>query len=144
MTERIKLPVSVHLFLLKENEILLLKRFNTGFEDGKYSVLAGHIDGNESVSKAIIREAYEEAGIIVEKTDLKPIQVMHRNHPETEYIDYFFATEKWEGVIENKEPDKCNELKWFKIDALPSNIIDYIKIAIDNYKNNIAFSEHGW
>ena len=39
---RFKLIPSVHLFLVQGQNILLLRRFNTGYEDGKYSVIAGH------------------------------------------------------------------------------------------------------
>jgi 8-oxo-dGTP pyrophosphatase MutT (NUDIX family) len=67
MIEHIKLPVAVHLFLKKNGKILLLRRYNTGYEDGNYSVIAGHIDGNENIYKAMIREAKEEAGIILSR-----------------------------------------------------------------------------
>lgn len=36
MNKRNKLPVSVQLLIEKENKILLMKRKNTGYEDGKY------------------------------------------------------------------------------------------------------------
>lgn len=51
--ERFKLVTSVHLILIKEGEVLLLRRYHTGYEDGNYSVVAGHIDGNESVIRAM-------------------------------------------------------------------------------------------
>jgi hypothetical protein len=41
MKERFRFIAAVHLFLLKDDEILLQKRFNTGFVDGKYSVIDG-------------------------------------------------------------------------------------------------------
>ena len=64
MSDKFKLIATVHIFLTKnDTEILLLRRFNTGYEDGNYSVIAGHNDGNEEVKTAAIREAKEEAGI---------------------------------------------------------------------------------
>lgn len=52
---RFKLPVAVHLFLLRNNRVLLRRRFNTGYEDGSYSVPAGHLDGGETIIQAAMR-----------------------------------------------------------------------------------------
>ena len=54
--ERFKIITAAHLFLLKDQAILLSRRCNTGYEDGKYSVPAGHLDGNESVIQAMVRD----------------------------------------------------------------------------------------
>ena len=137
-------PVAIHLFLLDNDNILLLKRYNTGYEDGKYSVIAGHLDGNENIYNAMIREAKEEAGIDILKNDLKIIQVMHRKQPNDERIDYFFICKKWNGKIINNEPNKCSELKWYCINKLPDNTIEYIKYAINNYLEKIEFTLFGW
>jgi ADP-ribose pyrophosphatase YjhB (NUDIX family) len=139
-----KLPVAVHLFLIKDGNILLLRRYKTGYEDGNYSVIAGHIDGNEHVYNAMIREAKEEAGINIIEKDLKIIQVMHRKKETEERIDYFFFCEKWKGKIEIMEPNKCDELSWYSLDKLPKNMVDYVYEAIKNYKHRINFSIFGW
>lgn len=144
MSNRFTVRVSVHLFLLKENKVLLLRRFNTGYEDGNYSLVAGHIDGNEPVSTSIIREAYEEAGITVNKEDLEVVHVMHRKKTKGEYIDYFFRCTKWTGNITNTEPHKCDDLSWFDINNLPTNMVDYVASAIEEFKGNSYFSEFGW
>ncbi len=144
--ERFKIiPVS-HLILIKDNKILLSRRFNTGYEDGNYSVVAGHLDGNETFTQAMIREAKEEAGIDIVAEDLEVIHVMHRKSPpETnERIDLFLKASKWKGEPKIMEPDKCDDLKWFPIDDLPANIVPYIKHAILNIKKEIFYSEFGW
>jgi len=141
---RITFPVAVHLFLRKGNQILLQRRYNTGYEDGNYSVIAGHIDGGEDVYNATIRESKEEAGIIILKKDLEIIQVMHRKKLLEERIDYFFQCKKWDGDIKIIEPDKCDELIWTNIDDLPYNTVDYIREAIKNFKENISFSVFGF
>ena len=46
--ERFKISIAVFLFLIKDNKILLIKRSNTGWMDGFYSVPAGSIDGSET------------------------------------------------------------------------------------------------
>ena len=142
--ERMTFPVAVHLFLVKDNKILLLRRYNTGYEDGNYSVIAGHIDGGEDVCSAMIREAREEAGISVELKHLEAVQVMHRKKADDERIDYFFICKKWDGTVKIMEPDKCDELRWFDLDNLPDNTVDYVRAAINNYKNGVRFSLFGW
>jgi ADP-ribose pyrophosphatase YjhB (NUDIX family) len=141
--QRFKMPVAVHLFLIKDNKILLLRRYNTGYEDGNYSVCAGHIDGDELYYEAMIREAKEEINVEIKKEDLSVIQLMHRKSKE-ERIDYFFIARKWHGEIINNEPDKCDELIWVDLSGLPENIVPYIKEAIYNYQNNITFTDFGW
>lgn len=136
--------VAVHLFLRKGDKILLSRRFNTGYGDGCYSVVAGHVDGNETVVRAMQREAREEANISIDIEYLKIIQVMHRKCVGHERIDYFFECSKWIGEITNNEHDKCDDLSWFDIHALPVNMVDYVESAIHNYLDNVPFTLFGW
>jgi ADP-ribose pyrophosphatase YjhB (NUDIX family) len=142
--ERFTLRAAVYLILLNEDKILLSRRYNTGWMDGKYSLIAGHIDGNESVDKAMIREALEEAGIKITKKDLKPATVLHRKSSDQEYMDFFFVTKQWTGKPTIKEPNKCDDMNWFPLNDLPNNLLPYILEAINNYQNKIPFSESGW
>ena len=137
-------PVSVHLLLIKENKILLMRRKDTGFADGFYSMPAGKLEPKESVENAIIREVKEEINIDIKNETLKTIQVMNRNGIDRERIDYFFTVDRWNGEIKNNEPNKCDDLKWFDLDYLPENIVPYIKEAIINYNKKINFSLFGW
>ncbi len=144
MTERFTVIPAVHLFLIKNNEILLLRRFNTGFEDGNYSVPAGHLDGLETATAAMIREAAEEINIHIEPKDLTMVHVMHRITPQGERVDFFFACTQWKDEIKINEPDKCDDLGWYKAAILPSNMVPYVKSAIEHFLNHESFSEHGW
>ncbi|MCM1988230.1 NUDIX hydrolase [Oceanirhabdus seepicola] len=144
MKKRFTMPVAVHLFLIKDRSILLLRRFNTGYEDGNFSVVAGHIDGDENYIDAMIREAKEEAGITIYKNQIEPIQVMHRKNVDREGIDYFFVAKQWSGEIKNMEPNKCDLLEWFDLDNLPYNMVAYIKEAIRKYQEGSKFTDFGW
>mgnify|MGYP001001313288 CR=1 FL=1 len=70
--ERHKIVPAVYLFLLDGEKILLLRRSDSNlYKPGWYSLPAGHVDGNESATDAIIREAKEEANIDLKREDLK-------------------------------------------------------------------------
>ncbi len=143
--ERFTLRAAVYLILIRDSKVLLARRFKTGWMDGKYSLIAGHLDGNESVFDAMLREAFEEAGIKVHKKDLRPIKVLHRiSSDHMEYMDFFFIAEKWEGEPKILEPHKCDDMSWFQVNNLPENTLPYVKEVIENYKDGIPFIESGW
>jgi 8-oxo-dGTP diphosphatase len=140
---RAKIPVTVHLLFFQKNQVLLLRRFNTGFEDGNYSVPAGHLDGGETVRMAAVREALEEIGVSINLDDVAFATVMHRKSDD-ERVDFFVHIREWDGEPFNAEPEKCDELRWCDLDALPENTIPYVSSAIRNYLDNIPFEEFGW
>lgn len=144
-TRHTNIPAS-YLTLFKDNKILLLRRYNTGYEDGNYSMVAGHIEPSETFTQCVIREAEEEAGILLRPEDVRVAHVMHRRAAaETiERVDVFFVAEKWDGEIVNKEPHKCDDLSWFDLDDIPENTIPYIKQAIEGIRDRVYYSEHGW
>ncbi len=149
MTERHHITPASYLILKKDGQILLLRRFNTGYHDGDYSLIAGHLDGNETFREAMAREAFEEVGIKVNPTDLRVVHVMHRFEPDNppeikERIDIFTMTDAWEGEISNMEPQKCDDLSWFDIDNLPENIIPYVKVVLQKIEANVFYSEFGF
>ncbi|MFA5025217.1 MAG: NUDIX domain-containing protein [Candidatus Shapirobacteria bacterium] len=141
--ERFQLRAAVYLMLIKDGKILLSRRYNTGWMDGKYSLISGHLDGGETISKAMIREAFEEANIKIDNKDLIPATVTHRMS-DVEYVDFFYIASKWGGEPRIMETDKCDELKWFPLDNLPNNLLTHIRMAIVSYQNRVAFFESGW
>ncbi|WP_219834118.1 NUDIX domain-containing protein [Paenibacillus sp. R14(2021)] len=135
---------AVHLLFYRNEEVLLLKRKNTGFEDGKWSVVAGRIDGGEEVKSAAIREAKEEAGVDILPEDLDIAGVIHRKNGNTEWIDFYLNVRAWRGVIVNAEPHKCEALQWFDRRALPEPMIGYIRTAIGKNRGEMWFDSLGW
>ncbi|MEK7497336.1 MAG: NUDIX domain-containing protein [Patescibacteria group bacterium] len=140
---RFTLVVDVHLFLVKDGKILLLLRKNTGYEDGKYHVPAGHMDGSEPVTTALVRESKEEIGISIKREDVKLVHIMH-SVDSKERMGFFFEVKKWNGEIKNMEPEKHGDVKWFEINKLPKNMVAYAKYAIKCCKKGQLLSEYGW
>ena len=96
---------------------------------------AGHVDPGESVHEAAVREAAEEAGIVVDPNDLVPLTVLHRferGGPDVEQrIDVFFSTTRWRGVPTVREADKAAAMGWFPIDELPEPVVPHERLVLD-------------
>lgn len=135
---------STYLFLIEGGKVLLLRRFQTGFEDGNYGVPAGHLDGGETAREGCVREIREEIGVSVRPEDAEVVHVMHRKAAHDERIDFFLTISKYDGEIQNCEPEKCDDLSWFPLDNLPDNMVDYVRTALEHHKNGIIYSEYGW
>jgi len=133
----------VHLFFLRGNQILLSRRLDTGYRDGEYSVPAGHLDGGETVIDAARREAREEVGVDLAAHDILFCSVMHRLEDD-ERVDFFVRVRAWNREPFNNEPEKCDDLRWVDLAALPPNTVPYVRQAVQNYQRGRVFDEFGW
>lgn len=137
MKKRNKLPISVQLILENEDKILLMKRKNTGYEDGKYSLPGGHVEPNEEIRKALVREAQEEIGIHIDVQDVEFYKVMNRKvNTEQEYVDFIFKANHWTGNVTNEEKDKCEEIIWVNKEEIPENTLNFIPQILKNNESN--------
>jgi ADP-ribose pyrophosphatase YjhB (NUDIX family) len=136
-------PVAVHVFLLRGEEVLLLRRANTGYEDGRLSVVAGHVEPGETVTRAATRETREEVGLELSRERLRVVGVMHRKSRD-ERVDFFLAYPIGSERPENREPEKCSELVWARLSRLPADTVPYVRAAIENFQNRVWFQEFGW
>ena len=126
--------------------ILLGRRQNTGYQDGKWDIAGGgHVDENETARMAAVRECKEELGIDVNVGDLKFVHLCHRfmAFPFTgrAYYDIYFLVEKYAGTPAIMEPDKCSGLEWFDIGALPEDMVECRKAVVRGYGNE-SYSEY--
>ena len=136
--------VCVYLIIRKGDEILLSLRKNTKFEDGNWSLIAGHAEEGESAINAMIREAEEESNIKILPKDLNVIYTMDRTSCERQNIDIFFNCSNYSGKIKNNEPHKCGGIRFFDINALPENIVNYIRVALLDISNGKIYREFGY
>ncbi|MBP6005432.1 NUDIX domain-containing protein [Candidatus Saccharibacteria bacterium] len=143
--ERFKLIPAVYLVLRRGDEVLLLRRANTGYQDGKYGLVAGHLDGDELGTTAMVREAKEEAGIDIDPANLRFVHVAHRlsrNQVGQERIDLFYELREWQGKIINAEPEKCDDLSWFDIKDLPENMLPFVRRVLTDIAQGVNYSEY--
>ena len=78
LQSRCELLVAVYLIFRDGDKVLLLKRANTGYRDGYYSLPSGHLNGGEPAIRAAIREAKEEVGVDIDLKDLRLVHTSHR------------------------------------------------------------------
>jgi 8-oxo-dGTP diphosphatase len=140
---RLKIRAAAFLIVRDGDKILLHKRKNSGHQDGNYGLPSGHLDGNETVQQAAIREAKEEAGIDVDIMDVSVVHVQHNNQ-ELEYFNFFCTASKWSGEPRNAEPEHCAEVSWYPIHDLPENTIGYIRDVLMKVEEGIFYSNWGW
>lgn len=134
-------PVSVHVFFRRGGSVLLVRRQNTGFCDGMYSLPAGHVTQAETILEAAAREAREEVGLSVATPELVVVGTMHRRSSEAR-IDFFIEARRWEGEPRNAERHKCDEVAWFPASRLPDNTIPYVRRALENGARMPWFEEY--
>lgn len=143
--QRYPFVTAVHWFAFNpEGEVLLLRRFGTGYMDGSYSVPAGHVDGGESARAAMLREIHEEVGVELAESEIEFGHVMHRNQVTEphERIDFFFVSRNFVKTVENCEPGKCDELRWVNPQSIPENMVEYVRKALKHVTEEVFYSEH--
>lgn len=139
--ERLISIVDVHVIFESEQEgWLFSRRSNTGYKDGEFSFVAGHLEQGESVEECAIREAREEAGVTIDPKDLTLVHVLRRD-AEKNRISFFFICRNWQGEIINLETDKCSELTWFTYNNIPAQTVDYIEYASREIIRNVLLGD---
>lgn len=141
--QRFRTPNAVGIIIIREingcTEILLQKRNNQwDFAAG------GHVEENESLTQAVIREAKEEIGISVCRKDIIFSSCSYTKFEKITYNFFYFVVKQFKGKPSIKEPTKCQDLKWYDINYLPGNIIKDVELIVRNHFAGIPFTEIGW
>lgn len=135
---------AVYMIFKKEGKIAFLRRSHTGWMDGHYGLISGRVDKGESIAHAAIREAQEEAAVVINRPDLKLVGTFHRNEPDSVWVDFLFEVQKWDGKLQNAEPDKHDKLDWFDLANLPENIVPSVRFYMEQYAAGANYAEYGW
>lgn len=124
-------------------QVFLLRRHNTGWRDGFWTVPAGHVDKGEGPTAAAIRELKEEAGVNVSADSLSDplIYFYPADDRLHERVSLFFEVNIYEGEPKNMESHKADAGEWFDLDNLPDKIVPLLKRALIDLPNGIKYSE---
>ena len=138
--------VGVHLYLERDGQVLLgLRHPDSAYAGGSWHVLAGHCE-DESATACLVREAYEEAELIIESADVELVHTVHMREQPTDppRVQLFFRARRWVGEPELREPDKCVSWRWWNVKDLPEPTVDYTRAAIEGIQAGRTYTELGW
>jgi 8-oxo-dGTP pyrophosphatase MutT (NUDIX family) len=117
----------------KEKGLLLERRS----DNGEWCVPGGGLELGENQEEGLYREVKEETNLDISDPVLFTVRanvhMVYPNQDEVYYTDIVYLVTKYQGEL---KPDKeSTELKWFKINELPDNImptqIEYISMFKD-------------
>lgn len=132
---------SVNIFIIRDSEVLLNRRINTGWMDGHLCAPGGHVEEGESPIKAALRELKEELGLDLKSEDLEFLCVAARNTSPNRYVSYEFIVRK-PCSPNNNEPNLCSELVWVDPKNLPEDVIpDFAEIITKSIVGNEKYLE---
>lgn len=142
-------PVDVHLVLRRDGEsgpeILLSRRAGPVYATGLYHCPSGHLDPGEDMVEAVIREAREETGVLIDPGDVTAAVTVHHRPPvgAGSRIGVFFEVRRWSGQPGVMEPDRCDAMGWFPLDGgLPEPMVAYCRAGLDAYRAGLPAAVH--
>ncbi|MFD7537506.1 phosphotransferase [Streptomyces sp. NPDC059819] len=141
-------PVDVHLILRRETadgpQVLLSRRAGQVYAAGLWHLPSGHLDGpHEDVVTALIREAREETGVLIDEADVRAaVTVHHRSPSGASRTGYLFEVRRWQGEPRIAEPDVCDAIEWAPLESLPSPMVAYCRAGLDAYVAGARLALH--
>ncbi|MEV0373331.1 NUDIX domain-containing protein [Streptomyces sp. NPDC050636] len=140
--------IGVHLYLENtEGQVLLgLRHPDSAYAGELWHFLAGHCEQGESAVAGLVREAEEEAGLLIRPQDIEFVHAVHLvDEPGTQpRLQLVFRAWEWAGQTDLREPDKCLAWHWWDPTHLPDQIVPYTRTAIDGIREGRLYTELGW
>jgi len=138
------LSAAAHGVLLRNSEVLLVRRCGPIAFSGLWSLPGGRVEREEGLLAAARREVAEEIGVQAITPDPPQALIMHHRDERGERIYAFFVVEDWMGNPVNKEPTRCDGIEWFPLDNLPANTAPHIVAALRGITDGIRYVEYGF
>lgn len=131
-----------------QKQVLLQHRGQTEMLANKWDCISGHVEAQETVRQAMVREVYEELGIQIQADDLAFVGLTHlRLDDETTYYNIYLTTDRFVGTPHIMETDKHDDLKWVNLTDLPTmanEIVQNRYEAIQHLGQPPFYSEEGF
>ena len=134
-----QVDIKVRLLLYRKGKILLLKQ--TKRNGGNYTLVGGNVDAMEGAKAALIREAEEEAGLLLQSEHLSLAHVLHKRIGKSQRVTLYFKARKFAGDIQTKEPKKFTSVEWCTLGKLPENLTPTVRHVLKAYRHGKLYSE---
>lgn len=114
--------------ILKDNQILLIKRKNDPYKD-KWAIPGGFVEYGEKIEDAVLREVKEETGLEAKISDLVGVYSNPKRDPRKHVVSITYLLKDISGT--EKGGDDAKEAKWWNINELPELAFDHKYIIND-------------
>ena len=138
------MPVSfildVHILVKRGAEVLFLQRKNTGYRDGFFSLIGGHVEQNEPAHDAAARELAEETGLRIDPARFRLVHVLQK-FAASPRLSFFLEVDlPTDQEPRNSEPERCEVLTWARLEQPPAPTIPYIAFVAQRIAANEPYS----
>ena len=122
---------------LDTQRVVLLQRGpNAKFAQGMWDLPVGKNDPGEPITATAIRELREEAGLHIDRNDLRLAHVIHGARgveaPDG-FLTVVFACHQWTGTLTNGEPHKHAQVAWTPTNEIPTEFVSTTATALRSY-----------
>ncbi|AQP47690.1 DNA mismatch repair protein MutT [Tessaracoccus aquimaris] len=128
--------------VVRGDEVLLVRRSDTG----EWAPISGIVDPGEHPSETAVREALEEAGVVIEVERLLWTVVMEEitypNGDRCRFLDHGFRA-RWISGEPYVADEESTEVAWFPVDALPTprqERLDAMLLVVEQDPRDVVFT----
>jgi 8-oxo-dGTP diphosphatase len=140
LKRRFRTILTARLLLEYREHLLFLQQ--TPRNGGGFTLPGGKIEGEEFAKEALVREAFEEVGVVIPIKNLKLVHITHRKIDSVVEIIFFFHCGKdWLGEPRVKEPEKFQSVVWLPIDEPPAKLTSVLTHSLEALKGGKLFSQ---
>ncbi len=103
-------------------------------EQGLWEFPGGSVEFGETLAEALQREMHEEYGIGIAVGALVDVvdHILPQEHQH--WVSPTFICQIVSGEPQIREPEKCTEIGWFRVDQVPSELTQITRVNLEHYR----------